>query len=105
MAFDATSYAMGKAAGGGGGGSGGVTIVEIEFANGIYTAKMKAGEMYAAGQTSVLVLKEVGDSFNGYYVVVKFFLDNGTYVFGCDSSTDISLGANSADDYPTTSDD
>lgn len=84
----------------GGGGSGGVTIVGIVFDNNTrtYTADMKAGEMYAAAQNSVLFLKEV--NADAYYVVVQFFLDTGNYFFLTESGAGIVLEANSADDYP-----
>lgn len=99
--FDPVSFIMGaKSAGGGGGGSGGVTIVELEYTETERIAKMKAGAMYAAGQTSVLVLK---DEYGSNYVVTRFFLDpdEGVYVFAGDYSEGLRLEAQSAEDYPT----
>lgn len=102
--FDPVSYIMGAksgSGGGGGGGSSGITIVGIVWddAENTYTADMKAGEMYAAAQNSVLVLREVG--YDAYHVVVNFSLDHGVYAFSPDSSVGVTLEANSADDYPT----
>ena len=76
MPFDPVSYAMGASSSGGGGGGGGGLIV-VHSVDGVMD--MKAGELYAAAQTSPVLV-----DYQGLFCLLNSFsLESGPwYNFG-----------------------
>lgn len=105
-----------KAFGGSGGGGGGsaVTVLECTESDGTYTVPMKAGELYTACQSGVVILKfthviEPGDpeyeyTAEKYYIVYGAERDTGNQTGYNFSTYGVYPFAATADDYPTFTD-
>lgn len=93
--------------GGGGGGGGGAVICEVDFniQTEIMTARMTAGELFAAIENGSVVLFHIADEDNslyGYLYVLSASKMPGMYMFMFNLGESFrALTAMSEDEYPT----
>ena len=102
--------AFGGSGGGGGGGSA-VTVLECTESDGVYTVPMKAGELYTAFKSGLIILKythviEPGDPEYEYtgefnYIVTGAEYDTGNQTGYNFATYAVYPSAATADDYPT----
>lgn len=103
--------ALAKALGSGGSspsGGGGATVVELTYADGVYTSTMKAGPLWEAAQAGlvIFVVKEDGENVV-VAPILNAYCENGEYGFAVNNfmvgdDPVKYLTASSADDYPST---
>lgn len=101
--------AFGGSSGGGGGSA--VTVLECTKSDGVYTVPMKAGELYAAFKSGIIILKftdviEPGDPEYEYTAEYNYIVHGAEYDTGNQTGYNFTTYAvypyaETADDYPT----
>lgn len=88
-----------KAEPSGGGGGGGSTVVELTYADDVYTSTVKAGALWEAVTTGAVIFAEKSSgTIVRVVAMTSASTSDGAYYF---YGGDFELEAASADDYPT----